>query len=84
MVLKDDSCCLGFDVVLIGGRLLRFLGSMKFKEKMEKAISFKMLILPSHDEDTMLFQGLDNYSFLSRHCGTALNTCIIVNTTVRT
>jgi len=43
MVFKDDSC-LGFDVVLIGRRLLRSLGSMKCKEKMEKALSFKMLI----------------------------------------
>lgn len=65
MVLNGDSCCLGFDIVLIGSRLLRSLGSMKFKEKMEKAISFKMLILPSDDEGSMPFEGLDNYSFLS-------------------
>lgn len=65
MVLKDDSCCLGFDIVLIGRRLLRSLGSMKFKEKMEKAVSFKMLILRSDDEGNMPFQGLENCSFLS-------------------
>lgn len=55
MVLKDDSCCLGFDVVLIGRRLLRSLGSMKFKEKTEKAVSFKKLLLPSDDEGSMPF-----------------------------
>jgi len=65
MVLKDDSCCLGFDIVLIGRKLLRSLGSMKFKEKMENAVFFKMLILQSDDEGSMPFQGLDNYSFLS-------------------
>jgi len=65
MVLKDDSHCLGFVIVLIGRRLLRSSGSMKFKEKMEKAVFFKMLILPSDDEGSMPFQGLDNYSFLS-------------------
>ena len=65
MVLKDDSCYLGFDIVLIGRQLLRFLGSMKFKEKMEKEVSFKMLLLPSHDEGSMPFQGVDSYSFLS-------------------
>jgi hypothetical protein len=65
MVLKDDSCCLVFDIVLSGRSLLRSLGSMKFKEKMEKAVSFKMLILPSDDEGSMHFEGLDNYGFLS-------------------
>jgi hypothetical protein len=65
MVLKDDPCCLGFDIVLIGRRLLRSLGSMKFKEKMEKAVLFEMLILPSDDEGSMPFHGVDNYSFLS-------------------
>jgi len=83
MVLKDVSC-LGFDTVLIDRRLLRSLGSMKFKERMEKAVSFKMLILPSYDEGSMHFEGLDNYGFLSSHCGTALKTCIIVSSTVRT
>ena len=65
MALKDDFCCLGFEVVLICRRLLRSLGSMKFKEKMKRAVSFKMLILLSDDEGSMPFQGLHNYSFLS-------------------
>ena len=65
MFLKDDSCCLGFHIVLIGRRLLISLGSMKFKDKMEKAVSFKMLILSSDDESSVPFQGLDKYRFLS-------------------
>ena len=65
MFLKDDSCRLGFDIVLIGRRLLISLGSMKFKKKMEKAVSFQMLILSSDDEGNVPLQGLDNYRFLS-------------------
>jgi hypothetical protein len=54
------------------------------KEKLEKADSFKTLVLPSEDEGSMPFQGIDNYSFSNLHCGTALKTYIFINTTART
>jgi hypothetical protein len=46
--------------------VLTSLGSVKFKDKIDKADSLKMLELMSDDyDDSMLVQGLDIYSIFS-------------------